>query len=99
MAYQDAPGPLEIIATAIVGFKQIADANRIKAEARAAETRARRQMQKAERAAEARLKEWREIVEQQKSRGRAGFADEAEAEAALRGRGGRASPLDGRKFR
>jgi hypothetical protein len=31
--------------------------------------------------------------------GTAGFADEAEAQAALSGRGGRKSPLDGRKFR
>jgi hypothetical protein len=31
--------------------------------------------------------------------GMAGFADETEAQAVLGGRGGRKSPLDGRKFR
>jgi hypothetical protein len=99
VTYQDAPGPLTIIAQVFVGLHQMSKAKKAEAEARQAEDRARRQMQKAEREAEARLKEWREIVEQQKSRGRAGFAGEAEAVAALRGRGGRASPLDGRKFR
>jgi hypothetical protein len=99
VTYQDGPGPLTVIAQLFIGLKKMSEAKKIEAQAREAEARARREMQKAEREAEARLKEWREIVEQQKARGRAGFAGEAEAAAALRGRGGRSSPLDGRKFR
>ena len=88
--------PWTNIATMLVGLHQKSKAQK---EAREAEARAQRAALEAERKAAAQLKEWREIVEQQKSRGRAGFAGEAEAAAALRGRGGRSSPLDGRKFR
>ena len=42
--------------------------------------------------------EWLRAVEEQMSRGRAGFATEGEARAALSGKGGRPSKLDSRKF-
>ena len=62
-----------------------------KAKARRAEKRARCE-------AEARHKEWRELVERQKVRGEAGNAGYEEAAEALRGSGGRPNPLDQRKF-
>jgi hypothetical protein len=52
-----------------------------------------------ERASREQLRQWREEAARQMFDGTAGFADEAEAQAALSGRGGRKSPLDGRKFR
>jgi len=52
-----------------------------------------------ERAARQQQREWYETVARQKSKGKAGFADEAAARAALRGRGGRPSNLDDRWFR
>lgn len=67
--------------------------------ARALEKRAARKAQDDERAARKQQQEWFQAVAQQHSRGRAGFAEEAEALAALNGRGGRPSNLDGRKFR
>lgn len=51
-----------------------------------------------ERASRRQQREWYEAVARQKSRGKAGFADEAAARAALRGRGGRPSNLDDRWF-
>jgi hypothetical protein len=62
-----------------------------KGKARRAEKRARRET-------EAQHKEWRELVERQKTRGEAGNASYAEAAEALRGAGGRPNPLDQRKF-
>jgi hypothetical protein len=62
-----------------------------KAKARRAEKRARHE-------AEAQHKEWRELVEGQKTRGEAGNASYEEAAEALRGAGGRPNPLDQRKF-
>jgi hypothetical protein len=52
-----------------------------------------------ERASREQLRQWREEAARQMFEGTAGFAGEAEAQAALSGRGGRKSPLDGRKFR
>jgi hypothetical protein len=63
--------------------------------ARAAERKARDD----ERASREQLRRWREEAAQQMFDGTAGFADEAEAQDVLGGRGGRKSPLDGRKFR
>jgi hypothetical protein len=63
--------------------------------ARAAEDKARED----ERASRKQQLEWFEAVAQQRARGHAGFANEAEAHAALAGKGGRPSNLDGRKFR
>jgi hypothetical protein len=70
-----------------------------------AAAQARRMARDAERAARAherasrrQQREWYEAVARQKSRGHAGFADEAAARAALRGRGGRPSNLDDRWF-
>jgi hypothetical protein len=51
-----------------------------------------------ERASRAQQQEWLEETRRAMSRGKAGFASEAEANAALSGRGGRPSKLDGRKF-
>jgi|ERR1019366_2767230 hypothetical protein len=51
-----------------------------------------------ERAVRERQREWYEIVAREKSRGTAGFASEAEARAALSGKGGRKSNLDRRRF-
>ena len=51
-----------------------------------------------ERASRERQREWHEAVARQKARGHAGFASEADARAALNGKGGRPSKLDGRKF-
>lgn len=51
-----------------------------------------------ERASRAQQRKWFEAVKRQKARGHAGFASEAEARAALSGKGGRPSKLDGRKF-
>jgi predicted rRNA methylase YqxC with S4 and FtsJ domains len=62
-----------------------------KGKARRAEKRARRE-------AEAQRKEWRELVERQKTRGEAGNTSYEEAAEALRGAGGRPNPLDQRKF-
>jgi hypothetical protein len=52
-----------------------------------------------ERASLVRQREWLEETKAAMSRGRSGFANEAEANAALNGRGGRTSKLDERKFR
>ena len=89
---QDAPGPLTILTQLIIGISQLGAENRAKEEARRAEECALREL-------EARQKAWRKEVERQKARGSAGFAGEAEARAALSGKGGRPSPLDRRKFR
>jgi hypothetical protein len=51
-----------------------------------------------ERASREQRREWLRMVEQQMSRGRAGFATEEETRAALSGKGGRPSKLDDRKF-
>jgi hypothetical protein len=51
-----------------------------------------------ERASRKQQQEWLEEVRRQNSRGQAGFANEAEARAALNGKGGRPSNLDRRKF-
>jgi Tfp pilus assembly protein PilX len=51
-----------------------------------------------ERASRQQQRQWHEAVARQKARGHAGFADEAAARAALRGRGGRPSNLDDRWF-
>jgi hypothetical protein len=51
-----------------------------------------------DRASRRQQQEWYEAVARQKSRGHAGFADEAAARDALRGRGGRPSNLDDRWF-
>lgn len=59
---------------------------------------AERDRVKAERASRRQHQHWYRLVEQQKSRGNAGFASEAEAREALRGRGGRQSQLDERFF-
>ena len=67
--------------------------------ARALAKQAARKAREDERASRKQQQEWFETVAQQHSRGRAGFADEGEAVAALNGRGGRPSKLDGRKFR
>ena len=63
--------------------------------ARAAERKARED----ERASREQLRQWREEAARQMFDGTAGFADEIEAQDVLGGRGGRKSPLDGRKFR
>src|SRR4051812_36668392 len=60
--------------------------------------RAARQARAGERASRRQQKTWFEAVERQKARGDAGFASEAEAQAALRGKGGRQSKLDDRMF-
>lgn len=67
--------------------------------------RNRSMMREAERAAraadgESRLQHqrWHEEVERQRVKGRSRFTNEAEARAALQGRGGRASNLDDRWF-
>lgn len=52
-----------------------------------------------ERASREQLRQWREEAARQMFDGTAGFADEAEAQAAMSARGGRKSPLDGRKFK
>jgi hypothetical protein len=60
--------------------------------------RANRRAQARERASRRQREEWIQRVREQSARGRAREATEAEAQAALRGRGGRRSPLDDRKF-
>jgi hypothetical protein len=57
-----------------------------------------RQRRADERASLRQQEQWLEKVRQEKSRGQAGFASEAEAHAALNGKGGRPSNLDRRKF-
>ena len=91
MTYQDAPGPLTILAQVLAHFMQSDPAKNDKVEARRAEKRARQE-------AAAQQKEWRELVERQKVRGEAGNASYEEAAEALRGAGGRPNPLDQRKF-
>jgi hypothetical protein len=51
-----------------------------------------------ERASLKQHQKWLEEVRRAKERGQAGLADEAEAVAALNGKGGRPSKLDKRKF-
>jgi hypothetical protein len=65
---------------------------------RAHEKEVARKMRDNERASRRQQQEWLAEVRRQKSRGSAGFADEAAARAALRGRGGRPSNLDDRWF-
>ena len=60
--------------------------------------RANRRAQARERASRRQREEWVRQVREQRARGGARDATEAEAVAALRGRGGRRSPLDDRKF-
>jgi hypothetical protein len=60
--------------------------------------RAEQQRAKDERASRRQQQHWYALVERQKARGNAGFASEAEAREALRGRGGRQSNLDDRYF-
>ena len=60
--------------------------------------RAERRAQARDRASRRQRDEWVQRVREQNARGRARDATEAEAQAALRGRGGRRSPLDDRKF-
>jgi hypothetical protein len=60
--------------------------------------RTSRRAQAHERASRRQRDEWVEQVRRQKARGGARDATEAEAVAVLRGRGGRRSPLDDRKF-
>ena len=59
-----------------------------------ARARAARKARADERASREQQRKWFEAVERQKARGEAGFASEAEAQAALRGKGGRPSKLD-----
>jgi hypothetical protein len=63
-----------------------------------ARRRAERDRVEAERASRKQQQRWYALVEQQKARGNAGFASEAEAREALRGRGGRQSNLDEKWF-
>jgi hypothetical protein len=65
---------------------------------RRARARAAQEALEDERASLNQQRKWREEVEHQMARGRAGFASEADARAALRGKGGRSSNLDRRKF-
>jgi hypothetical protein len=65
---------------------------------RRARARAARKARADQRASREQQRKWFEAVERQKARGEAGFASELEARAALRGRGGRPSKLDGRWF-
>lgn len=97
-AFQDAPGPFTILATLFVDLKQKAEADRIKAEARDAARLARRQMEISERIQQEQRRQWLEMVQRQNVRGHAGNATQEEAREALRGRGGRANPLDNRWF-
>jgi hypothetical protein len=60
--------------------------------------RATRKARADERASRQQQQKWHEAVERQKARGDADFASEAEARAALRGKGGRPSKLDDRWF-
>src|SRR3954454_482517 len=64
----------------------------------AARGRAARKARADERASREQQQKWLEAVERQKARGDADFASEAEARAALRGKGGRPSKLDDRWF-
>jgi hypothetical protein len=68
------------------------------AQAKRAARDAERERRAYERASRRQQREWREEVERQRAKGKAGFADEAAARDALRGRGGRPSNLDDRWF-
>jgi hypothetical protein len=59
---------------------------------------ARRRAFEAERKAEAQRHAWLAMVQRQHVRGTAGDASQADARAALSGRGGRPNPLDDRWF-
>ena len=63
-----------------------------------ARRRADAQARAEDRASREQLRQWREETARQMFEGAAGFADEAEAQAAVNAKGGRKSPLDGRKF-
>jgi hypothetical protein len=65
---------------------------------RRARARAARKARADERASREQQQKWFEAVARQKARGEAGFASEAEARVALRGKGGRPSALDDRWF-
>jgi hypothetical protein len=60
--------------------------------------RAMREARAGERASRRRQQQWLDDVRRQKARGEAGDATQADARAALRGRGGRRSALDDRYF-
>ena len=91
-------GILTILAIGLRGFLDRREILKLgKAEKRMRE-QAAREARAAERAAGERLRQWREEAERQMFDGTAGFASEAEARAAVNARGGRKSPLDGRKF-
>jgi ATPase subunit of ABC transporter with duplicated ATPase domains len=87
-------GMIQIVGAFARYFVQTAEARR----AREATKRAAQKAIDDERASVRQQQEWYEAVARQKARGHAGFASEAEARAALRGKGGRPSNLDGRKF-
>ena len=95
---QDGAGPLTALVQMYIAIRQRAEAKRVEAEARDAARLARRQMENSERIQQEQRRQWRELVERQNVRGHAGNATPDEARAALRGRGGRANPLDDRWF-
>jgi uncharacterized protein HemX len=66
--------------------------------ARRERRRAQHQARVAEREAEKQHQKWRELVERQNVRGKAGNATYDEAAEALHSAGGRPNPLDQRKF-
>jgi hypothetical protein len=95
MAQDSGDGLVQIIVAIGGYFIQSAEERRARTAMEAAAQKALAD----ERAALKQQQAWFEEVARQKARGQAGFASEAEARAALRGKGGRNSKLDGRKFR
>jgi hypothetical protein len=71
---------------------------RVRREEQEAARLARRQMETSERIQQQQRRQWMQMVERQNVRGHAGDATPEEARQALRGRGGRANPLDDRWF-
>jgi hypothetical protein len=91
-------GPLSLLGMLVAGLVECATGVWNAEKARSDRAQAARKALEDERASRAQQRQWYEAVARQQARGHAGFASEAEARAALSGRGGRPSNLDGRKF-
>jgi hypothetical protein len=87
-----------VIGQFIADCIQVSRASREKAAQKRAQEKALSDARTAERESRERLQRWREFTEQQKARGKAGDASQDTAREALRGNGGRRSPLDDRWF-
>jgi hypothetical protein len=83
----------------LLDYREASKLRRAEKEAREALRDAERAARAAERASRDQQRQWYENVARQNVHGTSRYATEAEARAALRGKGGRPNELDKRKFR